>query len=415
MARSLLPFGYEYVLIDDGWPADTAHVNASGPSRDANGQIIVSSKRFPSGFKNLTNYIHALGLKVGIYTAVSHWTCGGFVGSLGFEERDARSFVEWGFDFVKHDTCAGYNGEPANECGVGNLRADGFNCIKNSTTTMSKALKRYSAAATPPRNVVYYIDHGNPTSSMALFNPHQRFVGSDPQSASDVSKLATLPNQLGWTWAAGVCDMMKTTWDTYDGWESMLDNLHSSIHLAEYQRVVKGRQFWNMPDMLSMGQGLQSHSQYRAQFLLWSVMGAPLILGADVRSLDATSLALVTNEDVLAVNADPDNIQGSFLFAREAWECWGKPISQRVDSKKEAAAAPAVILVVVNKSTLHDAAVVINVRDRYHGALHPAAFTGSFEVRDVLLGKNLGVRHDGLLSLVVPPMDAVMLQLVPVH
>jgi hypothetical protein len=138
-----------------------------------------------------------------------------------------------GFDFVKHDTCAGYNGEPANECGVGVL--GGGNCIRNSTTKMSAALKKYGAAA--GKEIVYYIDHGNPTSPQRLFNPQQRFVSSREEAQSDVSKLAVLPDQLGWTWAADVCHMMKTTFDTNDSWESMLNNLHSTINLPSYQRA----------------------------------------------------------------------------------------------------------------------------------------------------------------------------------
>jgi hypothetical protein len=76
------------------------------------------------------------------------------------------------FRQVKHDTCGGYNGEPANECGVGVL--GGGNCIRNSTTKMSAALKKYGAVV--GKEIVYYIDHGNPTSPQRMFNPRQRFV-----------------------------------------------------------------------------------------------------------------------------------------------------------------------------------------------------------------------------------------------
>eukprot|EP00729_Bicosta_minor_P010193 gene10193-25212_t len=218
MADELLASGYEYLLIDDGWPEDTAH-HGKGPARDADGRIPVSKIKFPSGFKNLTSYIHSKGLKIGIYTAVSHWTCGGYTGSLGFEDVDAQSFVEWGFDFVKHDTCGGYNGEPYDECGVGN-DASGFNCIKNSTSAMSKALQKYGQQAN--KKIVYYIDHGNPTSPQRMYNPKQYYVSSDMNGQSDVSKLATKPSQLGWTWAADVCHMMKVCFDTNDSWDSML-------------------------------------------------------------------------------------------------------------------------------------------------------------------------------------------------
>ena len=75
-----------------------------------------------------------------------------------------------------------------------------------------------------------------------------------------------------------------------------------------------------MPDMLSIGQGAQTRAQYRAQMLLWSVMGAPLILGADIRHLDEFSTKLVTAREVLAVNADPDCVQGSLLRSRDSYE-----------------------------------------------------------------------------------------------
>jgi alpha-galactosidase len=138
--------------------------------------------------------------------------------------------------------------------------------------------------------------------------------------------------------------MMKTTFDTNDSWDSMLNNLHSTINLPTYQSA----KYFNMPDMLSVGQGRQTQPQYRAQMLLWSVMGAPLILGAvreplpvphlrdhcdwrvfllsplwqDIRKLDAFTLKLVTAPEVLAVNADADCVQGSLLRSRGSYEIW---------------------------------------------------------------------------------------------
>jgi len=407
MADKLLPAGYEYLLIDDGWPPDSAHYNHSGPARLPDGTIPVSSEKFPSGFKNLTGYIHSKGLKIGIYTAVSHWTCGGYTGSLGHEELDAKTFVEWGFDFVKHDTCGGYNGEPANECGVGAL--GGGNCIRNSTTKMSAALKKYGAAA--GKEIVYYIDHGNPTSPQRLFNPHQRFVSEQ----SDAAKLAITPNQLGWTWAAEVCHMMKTTFDTRDSWESMLTNLHSTVNLPTYQR----HGYFNMPDMLSIGQGGQTQAQYRAQMLLWSVMGAPLILGADIRHLDEFSTKLVTAREVLAVNADPDCVQGSLLRSRGSYEIWGKPLRNRVDTdvarnaSDAAADDPAFAVVLFNKGTIATNVTlhVAGTGDYGMSDFYPAGIDGPYHVRDLLQQQDVATAHLGPLTTTVPPTDAVMLQI----
>eukprot|EP00040_Diaphanoeca_grandis_P042491 m.265138 g.265138 ORF g.265138 m.265138 type:complete len:461 (-) comp60128_c0_seq1:287-1669(-) len=404
MAKELLQSGYEYLLIDDGWPPDTAMVG-KGPARLPDGTIPVSKVKFPSGFKNLTDYVHSKGLKIGIYTAVSHWTCGGYTGSLGFEDVDAKSFVDWGFDFVKHDTCGGYHGEPADECGVGVLSKG--NCIKTSTAKMSAALRKYAAVTSPPKQIVYYIDHGNPTSPQTLYNPNHYFIADNAQSQSDISKQADTPEQLGWTWASDACHMMKTTYDTNDSWESMLNNLHSSINLPEYQK--KG--YYNMPDMLSVGQGAQSESQYRAQMLLWSIMGAPLILGNDIRNMTPFTLSLITAPEVLAVNSDKDVVQGSMLSMQGSFEIWGKPVSNRVDQADGQfmfANEPAIVLVLFNKGN-----VIANISVDVDGHdLAPASIRGAYEVRDLLQQKDLG-HHLGTLTKQVSPMDAIMLQLVP--
>ena len=106
LSQNLASFGYKYILIDDGWPAclkyssDNACLEPA-PRNITNNYISIDMNKFPNGFKSLTNYIHSLNLKIGIYTAVSKTTCGGYTGSLGYENIDAKSFVQWGFDFVK--------------------------------------------------------------------------------------------------------------------------------------------------------------------------------------------------------------------------------------------------------------------------------------------------------------------------
>jgi alpha-galactosidase len=105
----------------------------------------VNAEKFPAGFAPLSAYAHARSLKIGIYTAVSARTCGGYIGSLGYEAVDAASFVAWGFDAVKHDTCG-------TDCGIHT------GCLQNSTLAMFNALD-----AATPAPVLYYIDSGNPT------------------------------------------------------------------------------------------------------------------------------------------------------------------------------------------------------------------------------------------------------------
>ncbi|KAJ3808452.1 glycoside hydrolase superfamily [Lentinula aff. lateritia] len=84
--------GYEYVNIDDCY---------AEKNRSENGDIVANSVRFARGMNNLTDQIHALGFKTGIYSDSGWFTCGGYPGSFQNELRDARKFQEWGFDYLK--------------------------------------------------------------------------------------------------------------------------------------------------------------------------------------------------------------------------------------------------------------------------------------------------------------------------
>ena len=99
--------GYVYVNIDDAWMADT---------RDAAGNLRPDPTRFPSGIKVLADYVHARGLKLGIYADAGVLTCGGKPGSLGRERQDADRFAAWGVDYLKYDNC--YAGPGCAQTGV---------------------------------------------------------------------------------------------------------------------------------------------------------------------------------------------------------------------------------------------------------------------------------------------------------
>ena len=166
LSKNLAQYGYSYILIDDGWtkcitysPDDNACIEPY-PRNTTTNEIIIDSNKFPYGFKNLSDYVHSLGLKLGIYTSVSNRTCGGYTGSLGYEEIDAKSFINWGFDFIKHDTCSDEKYDNS-DCGTTN------GCIQNSTYLMGYYLNKYSNG-----KAIYYVDDGNPSTSYRLFNPN---------------------------------------------------------------------------------------------------------------------------------------------------------------------------------------------------------------------------------------------------
>jgi len=93
VASGMRDAGYHYVVIDDCWQV----------ARDRSGRIVADSTRFPGGMKALADYVHSKGLKFGIYTDAGRQTCQGRPGTYGSEEVDARTYAEWGVDYVKED------------------------------------------------------------------------------------------------------------------------------------------------------------------------------------------------------------------------------------------------------------------------------------------------------------------------
>ena len=88
--------GYSYCVLDDG---------CYKPERE-DGKLVNEPKKFPSGFKALADYIHAKGLKFGMYNDIGTNLCAGAaVGTYMHEAVDAKSYIEWGVDFIKVDNC----------------------------------------------------------------------------------------------------------------------------------------------------------------------------------------------------------------------------------------------------------------------------------------------------------------------
>ncbi|HEX6352206.1 NPCBM/NEW2 domain-containing protein [Actinophytocola sp.] len=252
--------GYEYVNIDDCWMA---------PQRDAEGRLQADPERFPSGIKAVADYVHARGLKLGIYSSAGTKTCQGLPASLDHETTDAASFAEWGVDLLKYDNCNN-EGRPALE----------------RYTAMADAL------AATGRDIVYSICEWG----------------------------ANKP----WEWAAEVGGhYWRTTGDISDRWGSMVAILDQQVGLEAYS----GPDAWNDPDMLEVGNGGMTTEEYRAHMSLWSILNAPLIAGNDLRAMDAATLALLTDPDVIAVNQDWAGVQGHKIADSGDLEVWAKPMS----------------------------------------------------------------------------------------
>ena len=97
VSSGLLAAGYNTLTLDDCW---------SAVSRDSTGNLTNDPVKFPSGMKAIGDYIHAQGLRYGIYASIGTSTCTGHTaGSLDHETRDVGTFASWGVDYIKADRC----------------------------------------------------------------------------------------------------------------------------------------------------------------------------------------------------------------------------------------------------------------------------------------------------------------------
>ncbi|MER6282939.1 NPCBM/NEW2 domain-containing protein [Streptomyces sviceus] len=230
------------------------------PNRDADGKLVPDPVRFPNGIKAVADYVHSKGLKLGIYTSAGTKTCdgAGFPGALGHEYSDARQFADWGVDYLKYDNC--------NNQGVD---------AKLRYTTMRDALKATG------RPIVYSICEWGQNKP--------------------------------WEWAADVGHLWRTTGDISDNWGSMLSILKQNLPLAPHA----GPGHWNDPDMLEVGNGGMTDTEYRSHFSMWAVMAAPLLIGSDLRSASAETFEILSNKEVIAVDQDPLGKQGTVVSSED--------------------------------------------------------------------------------------------------
>ncbi len=256
--------GYQYVVIDDCWQV----------ARDASGTIVADSVRFPGGIKPLADYVHAKGLKFGIYTDAGRRTCEGRPGSYGYEEQDARTYAAWGVDYVKIDWC----------------HSEGLDAPTQYT-------KWRDALAKSGRPIVFSICEWG--------------------------------SNRPWEWAPATGNLWRTTGDISDNWDSMIGNFDLS---SQYWSVA-GPGGWNDPDMLEVGNGGLSRDESRAHMSLWAIAAAPLIAGNDVRKMGDSSRdgrianEVLLNREVIAVNQDSLGVQGRMVSnSRSELQVWVKPL-----------------------------------------------------------------------------------------
>ena len=268
VSSGLKDAGYIYLNLDDNW-MDT--------KRDANGDLQNNPKTFPSGMKAIADYVHAKGLKFGLYGDRGKRTCHHYnnkiesqSGSNGYEVQDAKKLAEWGVDYWKYDNC---DSDP--------------NTQETDYTAMSNALRNSG------RDIVF---------SICMWEYKE--------------------------WMPKIANLWRTTFDIGPEWIS------SSWYRGVYEIIDANNKYWqiakpghwNDPDMLEVGNKGLSYEEQRSQMTMWSIMAAPIMISSDVRNMSTETKELYLNKDMIAINQDSLGVQGHRISDKDGKQVWTKPL-----------------------------------------------------------------------------------------
>ncbi|CAN9253493.1 unnamed protein product [Alternaria alternata] len=279
ISLGLKDLGYNYVNIDDCW-SDKAY------QRDnVTGKIRPDYIKFPNGIKHTADEIHKLGLKIGIYGDAGDKTCGGYAGSLGHEQVDAKTFADWGIDYLKYDNCAvpdewddeyrwwpenWLGGPPAeNQTAGGEGEARPVAAPPGYDWTTSKSFARYKIM------------------SDALISTNRTIEYS--QCAWGHAHIEQWGNSTGHSW--------RMWGDIYPEW---LDKHQASFYNNDTD-------FWGHGDwdMLEVGNGNLTVQESRSHFALWAALKSPLIIGTPLHGIKPEILEILSNSELISFNQDP--------------------------------------------------------------------------------------------------------------
>ena len=340
--KGYLEAGYRYIVIDDCW---------SLKERDGEGRLVPDPAKFPHGMKDLADYVHGLGFKFGMYSCAGVLTCGGYPASYDHEFIDARTFAEWGVDYLKYDFC----NFPAN--------ADG----KNRYATISMALKA---------------------------------------SGRDILLAAcNWGTEEPWKWMKSIgAHMYRSTGDIQDNFKSF-----SSIARSQIPNFcMSGANCFNDIDMLTIGMYGKGNvalgeactdAEYQTQMALWCMLGAPLMLGGDVRQMKPYAEELLLNPGLIALNQDAEGrvpqvvYQGRVIHTdHNGWTEYpdtGLTLFKHLDGHEFAV------------GYFNFAPASGEIPFIFADAGLPATSGFAFRFEDVITGEDLGVKRD-FFNLMIP-------------
>lgn len=266
VSSGLLDAGYEYLVIDDCWAMK---------ERDKNGFLVPDKEKFPNGMKYVSDYVHSKGLKFGMYSCCGTMTCAVYPGSFEYEFQDAKTFADWGVDYLKYDYC-----------------------FKPSHIKGDLLYKRMGTAlATCGRDILF--------SACSW--------GNDDTAS--------------WIKSTGA-HIWRSTGDIVDNWESVKDLAMRQIDLQKYN----GINCYNDMDMLVVGMygkgnvGLKgcSDKEYRTHYSLWAILNSPLMIGCDIREMNKETKNILMNHEIIEINQDIAGRQPFLAWNEDGRITWVK-------------------------------------------------------------------------------------------
>jgi alpha-galactosidase len=290
VSKGLLAAGYNRINLDDCWMQY---------SRTEDGLLQWNTTLFPRGIPWLADYVKSRGFHFGIYEDSGNLTCGGFPGSLGYEDVDAETFSSWGVDYLKLDGC---------------------NVYPEANETMEKAYKGL---------------YGTWHDVLQNMTKPLIFSQSSPAYFSGGPDFMVTKNKSDWyrvmDWVPLYGELARHSQDVYPYglferpkyWESIMTNYGYEVLLARYQQPG----FFNDPDFIIPDWPELTLDEKKSHFALWASFSAPLIISADVPNLSPDIISYLTNKDIIAVDQDPLGLQATLVSKDGTFDVLTKSLS----------------------------------------------------------------------------------------
>jgi alpha-galactosidase len=368
--------GYEYVNIDDCW--------STRARNETTQELVADPFRFPDSLGPLADYVHSLGLKLGLYGDCGTQTCQGFPGQLKYSDNltdnyfeiDAKKFADWRIDSFKFDGCYLNVSRAADICPL-----------------MERAL--------------------NATKRPMLFSC------SWPAYEND-EKLPT-----NWELVVEKCNLWRAFGDIEDSWKSVIETIDWFVKKQDIIVKYHGPGHWFDADQLVIGDFGLSHEQERAHMAVWCIWASPLYMSNDLRAISKESARILLNKWAIAVNQDKLGIFGLMVQEKSSVQAFVKPVEPLDDDH-----CPSYALVYLDRRTLGNGryvgfkladligkvhSMLADASDQWKAWLGCPNRTGlAFEVRDLFDGNNqifADVSVADSLRLRVVPSGARMVRL----